>query len=65
MTKKHDKKNNTEAAQQYAPDIRNYMEGAPSVEGLPNPAEDPIVCNNIVNQEFDYTYDGESIEEDS
>lgn len=22
---------------------------------LPNPAEDPIVVNNIANQEFDYT----------
>lgn len=24
---------------------------------LPNPAEDPIVCNNIAWQEFDYTED--------
>lgn len=24
---------------------------------LPNPTEDPIVCNNIAWQEFDYTED--------
>lgn len=63
MTKKINNVYAKDDTNNYTPDIRNYMEPAPSVKGLPNPAVDPIVCNNIANQEFDYTYDGESMNE--
>lgn len=48
----------------YAPDMRTFLEPAPndlvSGEGkvkttLPSHTHDPIVCNNIASQEFDYT----------
>ncbi len=48
----------------YAPDMRTFLEPSPndliSGEGkvkttLPDHTKDPIVCNNIVSQEFDYT----------
>ena len=48
----------------YAPDMRNFLEPAPedliSGEGktkttLPDHTKDPIVCNNIASQGFDYT----------
>ena len=52
----------------YAPHGRGFFEQkterikSPSESGyskLPNPVSDPIVSNNISNQEFDYTYDDE------
>ena len=51
----------------YAPHLRNDFEQNPTVikgysqkdyTKLPDPVRDPIVSDNISNQEFDYTYDG-------
>lgn len=48
----------------YAPKERNYLEQNPkklksysgkSFTDMPDPVEDPIVCQNIAWQEFDYT----------
>lgn len=50
----------------YAPHNRGYFEQKPhqirsysekDYVLLPDPVTDPIVCNNISNVEFDYTYD--------
>lgn len=45
---------------------QDEVESATGVDfhiGMPNPAVDPIVSNNIVNQEFDYTQDMEPDQE--
>ena len=41
----------------YEPDKSELVSKAPdgSYTTLPNPVEDPIVCNNIAYSEFDYT----------
>ncbi len=50
---------------EYPPNLRDYLDHDPTVikdyskksrMNLPDPASDPIVSNNISNQEFDYTY---------
>jgi hypothetical protein len=52
----------------YAPHLRNYFEQEPTIikgysqkdyTKLPDPVRDPIVSNNIANQEFNYTYNEE------
>lgn len=57
----------------YAPFERNLFEQKPQIikaysaedyTELPDPVRDPIVVNNIAYQEFDYTYDGDSIDFD-
>ena len=57
----------------YLPKVRTYyyptqseIENSTGVDfpiNLPNPAVDPIVCNNIANQEFDYTESMFDVEE--
>lgn len=37
--------------------IKNPNMNTFTTPNMPDPATDPIVCNNIVNAEFDYTYD--------
>lgn len=48
----------------YAPDMRTFSKPSPNdlISGkgkvkttLPDHTKDPIVCNNIASQEFDYT----------
>ena len=52
----------------YAPHLRDYFEQDPTLiksysqqdyTKLPDPVRDPIVTNNIANQEFNYTYNGD------
>lgn len=52
----------------YPPHLRNYFEQNPTIikgysqkdyTKLPDPVRDPIVSNNIANQEFNYTYNEE------
>ena len=52
----------------YSPHLRNYLEQSPTIiksysqkdfTKLPDPVRDPVVSNNIANQEFNYTYNGE------
>jgi hypothetical protein len=54
----------------YAPNERGFGEQKPEkimaysakdYAELPDPVRDPIVSNNISNQEFDYTYNNGSI----
>lgn len=54
----------------YAPHERGFLDQKPQkikaysakdYTELPDPVKDPIVSNNISNQEFDYTYDEGSI----
>jgi hypothetical protein len=51
----------------YGPNEREYLEAKPKIIKahskydytlLPDNVTDPIVCNNISNVEFDYTYNG-------
>ena len=40
----------------YLPNLRSWYEPPEGIDTiLPNPAEDPIVVNNISYMEFDYT----------
>ena len=52
----------------YPPHLRDHFEQDPTIikgysqkdyTKLPDPVRDPIVSNNIANQEFNYTYNGE------
>ena len=52
----------------YPPHLRNFFEQDPTIikgysqkdyTKLPDPVRDPIVSNNIANQEFNYTYNNE------
>lgn len=59
--------NMTHKEKPYLPKVRtdyhpSYSEcqsstGVGQTTNIPNPASDPIVVNNIANQEFDYTQD--------
>lgn len=44
----------------YAPskeDLKSESKTGDTFANLPNPTKDPIACNNIACQEFDYTED--------
>lgn len=52
----------------YAPNQRDFLEAKPKIvkaysskdfTTLPDNVQDPIVSNNIANQEFNYTYNNE------
>jgi hypothetical protein len=55
----------------YAPYERGFFDQKPEriktvsesyYTDLPDPVSDPIVTNNISNQEFDYTYNGDALD---